>query len=173
MGSQRVVPAERIERIVLQLRGQRVILDADLALVYGTSTKALNQAIKRNAERFPSDFAFRLTPEEKDEVVTTCDHLARLKFSPVLPLAFTEHGVIMAASVLSSPRAVEMSIVVVRAFVRLRTLLASQRQLAGKVAELERQLATHDEHIQALFATIRELMEAPDAPVRRIGFTAS
>jgi len=101
-----------IELLILTLRGQKVILDADLAGLYGTPTKALNQAIKRNIRRFPEDFLFRLTEAEKTEVVTNCDHLTRLRFSPKLPVAFTEHGAIMAAMVLNSPQAVKMSVYV-------------------------------------------------------------
>ena len=166
-----IIPLEHIERAVLVLRGHRVILDADLAALYGTSTKALNQAVKRNAERFPADFMFRLTEEEKAEVVTTCDHLSRLKFSPALPAAFTEHGAIMAASVLYSARAIEMSLLVVRAFVKVRTVLVTHRALSAKLAELERQLSAHDQKIVALFGAIRGLMAPTVAPPRRIGFT--
>ena len=108
------VSLESIERIILSLRGERVILDADLAVLYGVSTKALNQAVKRNLERFPTDFLFQLTAEEKSEVVTACDHLARLRFSPNLPYAFTEHGVLMAANVLNSQRAIKASVQVDR-----------------------------------------------------------
>jgi len=170
MADHSILPTERVERAVLVIRGHKVMLDADLAAIYGTSTKAFNQAINRNAARFPSDFMFRLTQAEKDEVVTTCDHLSRLKYSPTLPLAFTEHGAIMAASVLNSPKAVEMSVVVVRAFVKLREILATHRQLAMKLAELERTLATHDQQIVVLFEAIRELMAPPAKPKRRIGF---
>ena len=97
-----------LEKRIVTVRGQRVIVDADLARLYGVTTKALNQAVKRNTHRFPRDFAFLLTTAEKAEVVTVCDHLARLRFSPVLPRVFTEHGAIMAATVLNSPRAVQM-----------------------------------------------------------------
>ncbi len=104
------IQAVPIEKRILTIRGERAILDLDLAELYGVTTKALNQAVKRNTERFPSNFAFFLSNTEKAEVVTTCDHLRRLKFSPVLPRAFTEHGAIMAATVLNSPRAVQMSL---------------------------------------------------------------
>ncbi len=97
-----------------------MILDTDLAKLYGVTTKRLNEQVKRNRERFPEDFMFQLTPEERSEVVANCDHLSKLKFSPVLPCAFTEHGAIMAASILNTPRAIETSVLVVRAFVRLR-----------------------------------------------------
>lgn len=99
------IPAERVERRILLIRGQRVMLDADLAELYGVPTKVLNQAVKRNSDRFPPDFMFRLTRREKDHVVTNCDHLRKLKFSPALPCAFTEHGALMLASVLNSRRA--------------------------------------------------------------------
>lgn len=170
MAEQSLVPTELIERGILVLRGHKVMLDADLAVIYGTSTKAFNQAIKRNLARFPGDFMFRLTPAEKAEVVTNCDHLSRLKYSPTLPMAFTEHGAIMAASVLNSPKAVEMSVLVVRAFVKLREIIATHRQLAVKLAELERRLSTHDKQIVVLFDAIRELMTPPVKPKRRIGF---
>lgn len=116
------------------------------------------------------DFVFRLTQEEKTEVVTSCDRLSRLKYSSSLPLAFTEHGAIMAASVLSSPKAIGMSVLVVRAFVKLRNILATHRQLAVKLGELERKLSTHDQQIVVLFDAIRGLMAPPMKPKRRIGF---
>ena len=150
------------------------MLDADLAELYGTATKAINQAVKRNAKRFPGDFRFQLTTAEKGEVVTNCDHLSRLKFTRNLPYAFTEHGAIMAASVLNTPRAIEVSVYVVRAFVKLRELLSTHKELAGKLAELERKVGSHDATIQSLVAAIRRLMEPPPAPPRpRIGFHAA
>ena len=115
-----IVPMESIERSIFFIRGQKVMLDADLAKLYGVPTKVLNQAVKRNIERFPLDFMFQLTKDEKDEVVTNCDHLKKLKFSPNLPYAFTEHGAIMLATILNSPVAVQASIQIVRAFIRLR-----------------------------------------------------
>ncbi|MHB8767194.1 MAG: ORF6N domain-containing protein, partial [Deferrisomatales bacterium] len=132
---------------------------------------AMNQAVKRNAGRFPEDFVFRLTPAEKRQVVTNCDHLSRLKFSRALPRAFTEHGAIMAASVLNTERAVEVSVYVVRTFVRLREVLASHRDLSAQLAELERRVEGHDGAIRSVVAALRQLMEPP-APggVRKIGF---
>jgi ORF6N domain len=123
-----LVPTEKIERLILLIRGQKVMLDSDLAHLYGVSTKAFNQAIKRNTQRFPPDFKFRLTKREKTEVVTNCDHLKKLRFSPALPAAFTEHGAIMAA-VLNSERAIKVSVFVVRAFVKLRAMLGRKRIL--------------------------------------------
>lgn len=164
-----IVIADRIERGILLIRGERVVLDADLAALYGVPTKVFNQAIKRNAVRFPADFMFRLTKREKAEVVTNCDHLANLKFSPTLPNAFTEHGAIMAANVLNSERAVAASVHVVRAFVRLRRLLAGHADLARKVDELEKK---YDAQFRVVFDAFRELMEpAEDEPDRpKIGF---
>jgi hypothetical protein len=167
-----LVPLARVERAILILRGRRVILDSDLAALYGASAKRLNEQVKRNAERFPADFAFRLTPAEfetlRSQIATP--KLERRGGRRTLPTAFTEHGALMAASVLNSPKAVEMSIQVVRAFVRLRRLLASHHQLAAKLDELERRIATHDSHIVALFDAVRSLMATPEKPKRQIGF---
>jgi hypothetical protein len=159
--------AEDISQRIHTIRGHRVMLDADLAELYGVTTGALNQAVKRNTERFPENFAFRLTTEEKGEVLTNCDNLSRLKFSPALPLAFTEHGAIMAASVLNSQRTVETSVYVVRAFVRMREALATHRELSQRLNELERK---YDTQFRVVFDAIRALMEPPKTPRRRIGF---
>jgi hypothetical protein len=167
---QSLIPVEKIQCLILLIRGKRVILDSDLARLYGVATKALNQAVKRNQKRFPPDFMFRLNEVEKNEVVTNCDHLSRLRFSPVLPHAFTEHGAIMLANVLNSDRAVEASVQVVRAFVRLREMLSSNRELAHKLAVLERHIATHDEQIQAIFEAIHQLLNPPEPPRKEIGF---
>lgn len=158
---------------ILTIRGHRVILDADLAELYGVTTKRLNEQVKRNADRFPADFMFRLTVREKAEVVANCDHLQRLKFSPTIPSAFTEHGAVMAASVLNSPEAVEASIFVVRAFIAMRDTLASSQALARKLLELERKVGGHDETITALVSAIRQLMETPGPKKRKIGFGGS
>ena len=167
---QPLILVEQIEPRILVIRGQRVMLDADLAELYGTTTKALNQAVKRNAGRFPEDFRFQLNTAEKDEVVTNCDHLARLKFSRNLPYAFTEHGALMAASVLNTPRAIDVSLYVIRAFVKLREWLSTHKELAQKLADLERKVASHDGAIQSLVAAIRQLMQPQPPSPRRIGF---
>jgi len=151
------------------------MIDADLAALYDVPTKRLNQQVKRNAERFPKDFVFQLSRAERDEVVANCDHLRRLKFSPTMPFAFTEHGALMAASVLNTPRAVEVSLYVVRAFVELREALATHKELARRLDELEsrleRKLATHDHAIAGILEAIRQLMAPPEpARKRRIGF---
>jgi len=148
----------RIENAILFLRGEKVMLDADLARLYCISTKRLNEQVKRNRDRFPSDFMFQLTQTEKDEVVANCDHLSRLKFSSMLPFAFTEHGALMLASVLNSPVAVRGSIQVVRAFIRLRRLLANHDELARKVEIMEREYDANDKQIKAVFAAIRQLI---------------
>jgi phage regulator Rha-like protein len=165
-----IAPIERMDSRILPIRGYRVMLDADLAEIYGTTTKALNQAVKRNRERFRAEFMFQLNRREKDEVVTNCDHLRRLKYSPNLPFAFTEYGAVMLASVLNSAVAVQASIAVVRAFIRLREILAAHKELARKLAQLEERIEEHDEEIVAIFEAIRELMAPPDKPGKRIGF---
>jgi len=157
--------AEDISRRIFTIRGHRVMLDADLAEVYGVSTKRLNEQVKRNALRFPEDFALRLTAKEKTELVANCDRFDRLKHSIAFPLAFTEHGAIMAASVLNSKRAVESS--VVRAFVRMRETLATHRGLAQRLNEIERKF---DANFRVVFDAIRALMGPPKPPRRRIGF---
>jgi ORF6N domain-containing protein len=167
MGSRAIIPVERIEQKILLIRGQKVILDADLAELYGVRTKTLNQAVRRNRDRFPPDFMFPLTKREKREVVTVCDHLRRLRFSPVLPRAFIEQGVAMLSSVLRSERAVQVNIAIMRAFVKLRELLTTHRDLARKLDEMERK---YDANFKVVFNAIRELMAPPLKARRRIGF---
>jgi len=166
--------AQEVERAIVSLRGQRVILAADLARVYGVETRVLNQAVKRNQAKFPTDFVFPLTRDEWRDVQRLRSQSVMLgpgQHLKHLPYAFTEHGAIMAATVLSSPRAVEMSVFVVRAFVRLRELLATQEELAAKLTELEQHLATHDAEILALVQALRKLAAVPTRqPRRRIGF---
>jgi len=162
-----LTPAVNVERRILSIRGQRVLLDADLAALYGVSTRVLNQAVKRNRDRFPEDFMFQLTETEKAEVITACDHLRPLRFSPSLPYAFTEHGAIMLASVLSTPTAVQASVHVVRAFVRLREVLGTHKELARKLDELEKK---YDTQFKAVFDAIRQLMTPPAKERRSIGF---
>lgn len=165
-----LIPLERIEETILFIRGQNVILDVDLARLYGATTKRLNEQVKRNRERFPEDFMFQLTTEEKAKVVAICDHLPLLKYSPALPHAFTEHGAIMVATVLNTQRAIEASIFVVRAFITLREMVATHKELAHKLSELEYHLKDHDQQIQAIFEAVRQLMLPPERSKRRIGF---
>ena len=156
---------------ILQIRGQRVLLDADLAELYEVDTKRLNEQVKRNADRFPVDFKFQLTPEEFADLKSqfaTSSWGGRRK----LPFAFTEHGAIMAASVLNSRRAVETSVYVVRAFVQLREMLSSQKVLAEQVTKLERRVSHHDHSLTEIIDALRSLMERPTPAKRSIGFTA-
>jgi phage regulator Rha-like protein len=174
-----VVPVERITQAILVLRGQRVLLDAELAALYGVTTKALNQAVKRNTARFPTDFVFRLTSEEAESLRSQFVTLksGRGQHRKYAPYAFTEHGAIQAANVLNSARAIEMSVYVVRAFVKLRELLASNTELARRLDELEarieKKLVGHDQAIAAMLSAIRELMKPPIRKSRGIGFTAN
>jgi hypothetical protein len=166
--------AEYISQSILLLRGQRVILDRELARIYAVEVKVFNQAIKRNRERFPDDFMFQLTREEaelsRSQFVTL--NPGRGQNIKYLPYAFTEHGAIQAANILNSPRAVEMGVYVVRAFVKLREVLASNKELAQKLDQLERKLQTHDQAIVGILKAIRQLMNPPPAKSRGIGFTA-
>lgn len=186
-----IAPAEKIESRILLIRGQKVMLDADLAELYGVETKALNRAVRRNLDRFPEDFMFQLTQEEFESLrfqfgtSNLRSHFGASKDkkrSPegsgrggrrYRPYAFTEHGAVMLASVLNSPVAVEASIQVVRAFIRLREILATHKELAKKFAELESRIESHDKDITALFEAIRQLMLLPDKPHRKIGFRLS
>lgn len=162
---------EQIESRIFVIRAQKVMLDADLAELYGVETKVLNQAVKRNSERFPEDFMFQLTNDEKIEVVTNCDHLAKLKYSPTLPYAFTEHGALMLGNVLKSVRAVEVSLMVVRAFVHLRELVSTHKELSQQLSQLERKVGAHDRAIAELINAIRQLMTPLDPKKKRsIGF---
>ena len=171
--SKTMVPVEVVTHRILLIRGEKVMLDADLAELYGVPTKALNQAVKRNVERFPSDFMFQLSKFEKDEVVTACDHLANLKFSRTLPFAFTEHGALMLGNVLKSNRAIEISLLVVRTFVQLREMLSTHKELAAKLEALERKIGSHDQAIAGLIDAIRQLMAPPKGGKRSIGFISS
>ncbi len=164
-----VVPYERINRSILGIRGQRVMLDADLATLFNVPTKALNQAVKRNLTRFPKDFMFQLTAVEKAEVVTVCDHLQQLKFSRTLPFAFTEHGAVMLANVLNSPTAVSVSIQIVRAFIKLRQTIASHKNLARRIDQLEEK---YESQFKYVFQAKPQLMTPPESTKRKIGFLA-
>jgi len=170
MSANELVPVERIQQSIYLIRGRRAILDTDLASMFDVPTKVLNQAVKRNIERFPEDFMFQLTKAEKEEVVTNCDRLKQLKYSTSLPHAFTEHGAIMAANVLNSQKAIAASVYIVRAFVQLRELLSTHKELAHKLAELENRLDKHDKAIVAIVTAIKELMQPPVKPKGRIGF---
>src|SRR6056297_415003 len=130
-----IIPVGRVENRILLIRGEKVIIDSDLAEFYGVPTKRLNEQAKRNISRFPDDFMFQLSSEEKLEAVANCDHLKKLKYSSFLPYAFTEHGSIMAAGVLNTPRAIEVSVYIVRAFVRMRKMISGQKELQQKISQ--------------------------------------
>jgi hypothetical protein len=154
----------KIERAILFIRGQKVMLDIDLADMYGVKTKRLNEQVKRNINRFPSDFMFQLSDDEKQEVVAKCDHLTRLKFSTSSPYAFTEHGALMLASVLNSPLAIETSVLIVRAFVKLREILSTNSELAKKITELE---TMYDKQFKVVFQALRALMNSDPVKAER------
>ena len=167
----KLILVDQIEPLIHEIRGQKVMLDSDLSALYGVSTKVLNQAVRRNIDRFPADFRFQLTKPEleilRSQIVTSSDGHGGRRYQPH---AFTEHGVVMAASVLNSPRAVEVSVFVVRAFVKLRQLVLAHKELAGKLDQLERKVGGHDEAIKQLVAAIRQLMTPPDPPKKEMGF---
>ena len=165
-----LIAVESVAQRILLIRGQKVMLDADLAELYDVPTKRLNEQVKRNADRFPVDFMFRLTADEKAEVVANCDHLANLKFSPSLPYVFTEHGALMLGNVLKSARAVEVSLLVVRTFVQIREMLSTHKDLAIKLEALERKVSSHDQAIAEVIDAIRQLMTHPEPTKRGIGF---
>jgi len=163
-----LIPTNVIEQKILMIRGHKVMLDSDLATLYGVETKVLNQAVRRNIKRFPDDFMFQLSASEKQEVVTNCDHLQRLKFSPTPPYAFTEQGVAMLSSVLNSDRAIEVNILIMRAFVKLREMISTHKDLAKKLEDLEQK---YDSQFKMVFDAIRQLMTPPEPKKKRaIGF---
>jgi len=161
-----------IEEKIRVIRDQRVMLDVDLAELYGISTGQLNQQVTRNKDRFPEDFMFQLSKEEKKDI-TNCDILRNVKYSRVLPKAFTEHGAIMLANILRSKRAVQMSIHVVRAFAKLRREISIYTDLARKISELEHRISTNDEAIRSIFSAIHNLMSPTGTDEKKIGFKLS
>ena len=171
MAKTAIVVTRKVDSKIFVLRGQRVILDTDLAELYGVQVRHLNQQVKRNAKRFPPAFRFQLSAHElkilRSQNVISSESHGGTRYRPY---AFTEHGAIMAATVLNSERAIEMSVFVVLAFVRMRRAIAANRQVLAKLAEVERRLETHDADIQDLMDAIRELINPPDPPRRRIGF---
>ena len=165
--AQSIVPVERIEQRILVLRGQKVMLDSDLAELYEVETGKLNRAVKRNVDRFPDDFMFQLTDDEFTECLKYQNGISKRGGRRTPPYAFTEQGVAMLSSVLRSPRAIQVNVEIMRAFVRLRELLASHKDLALCLDELE---SRYDEQFRLVFEAIRELMLPPEKPKRKIGF---
>lgn len=179
--SKALVPTPNVARAILVLRGRRVLLDTELAALYGVTTKRFNEQVRRNRKRFPEDFMFQLSTLEaaalRSQIATSIALPQARGGRRYRPYAFTEHGAIMAATILNSPRAVEMSVYVVRAFVHLRGLLVSNKELARRFAQLEtrlnRKLAAHDAAIASILSAIRRLMHSPAPKRRPIGFTAN
>src|SRR5437867_9252286 len=165
-----IIPIERIARSIYVARGQKVILDFDLARLYGVTTGNLNKAVHRNAERFPADFMFQLNQEEAERLIFQFGRSNGRGGRRHRPYAFTEQGVAMLSSVLNSERAVKVNLAIMRAFVRLREALETNRELAQKFAELERRVGKHDEEITAIIEAIRQLMTPPEKQRREIGF---
>jgi len=168
-----LIPAERIEKAILLIRGQKVLLDRDLAELYEVSTKRLNEQVRRNLRRFPEDFMFQLSKDELENwrsQFATSNSAAKMGLRRA-PYAFTEQGVAMLSTVLNSERAIEVNIAIMRAFVRLREIMSTHKDLASKLDDLERKLGEHDQNFQAVFEAIRQLMAPPVAPPKpRIGF---
>ena len=167
-----LIPTERVEKLIHIARGERVLLDADLASLYGVTTGNLNKAVTRNQSRFPSDFMFQLSDEEAATLIFQTGRSKQRGGRRHNPYAFTEQGVAMLSSVLRSERAVQVNVAIMRAFVGLRRLLAGNDQLAQKLAELEQSVEGHDQAIKSLFNAIRQLMAPPAKPRREIGFHA-
>lgn len=164
-----ITPSWKIEQLIVSVRGRRVILDADLAALFNVPTKRLNEQVKRNIDRFPPDFMFRLTAPEKAQVVAICDHLKRLKYSSACPYAFTEYGAIMAGNVINSSVAIQSSIVIVRSFVRLREFVGAQKSLSQRLDELENRC---DRQFRLAFDALRALAAQPEKPAKRVlGFS--
>ena len=166
-----LVPIEVIISKIILVRGEKVLLDRDLAELYDVETKVLKQAVRRNIKRFPNDFMFELTKEEfenwRSQFVTSNSDKMGLRYKPMV---FTEQGVAMLSSVLRSNRAIEVNIAIMRVFVQLRKMISSHKELAHKLSELEQRLEGHDEQIQVVFEAIRQLMEPPKKPRKKIGF---
>ena len=162
-----LIPVDVIQRRIFEISGDKVMLDRHLAQLYGVQTRVLNQAVRRNIERFPEEFMFQLTKEQRDEVITICDDLKPLKYARTMPYAFTEYGVAMLSSVLNSKRAIQVNIQIIKAFVKLRKLLSSHMELRRKLEEMERK---YDDQFKVVFSAIRQLMAPPEKPRRKIGF---
>lgn len=152
-----VIPDELIMNKILFVRGLKVMIDSDLAELYGVTTKRLNEQVKRNIKRFPEDFMFQLTEAEKQQVVANCDHLKNLKFSPYLPFVFTEHGAVMLASVLNSERAIQVNLQIVRVFIRMREMLATHKEILHKLEQIEKKDIEQDQKIMLIFEYLKQL----------------
>ena len=167
-----LVPNELIASRILLIRDQKVMIDSDIAELYGVTTKRLNEQVKRNISRFPSNFMFELTKEEKNQVVANCDHLEKLKFSPVLPKVFTEHGIMMVANVLTSERAIQVSIQIIEVFIKMREILTDNLSLKLDIEDIKKKLSNHSKNIELVFNYLDELIEKKDneKPRKQIGY---
>ncbi|MCX6270307.1 MAG: ORF6N domain-containing protein [Bacteroidetes bacterium] len=165
-----LLPEEIVLRKILQIRGKKVLIDRDLAELYGTSAKRLNEQVKRNLKRFPNNFMFQLTEDEKDEVVAICDHLFKIKYSPYLPFAFTEYGVLMLANVLNSEKAIQTSIRIIEIFGKLRESLKMHDEIIQIIDNHEHKLSEHDDDIRQIFETLRTILNPPQSQRKQIGF---
>ena len=165
-----LIPAERIENKIYLIRGQKVMIDFDLAALYGVRTRNIKRQVKRNIKRFPEDFMFELNREEYNSLRCQFGTLEKGKHSKYLPYAFTEQGVAMLSSVLKSERAIQVNIAIMRVFVKLKQILSTHKELAQKLNLLEKKFEKHDEEIKSIFAAIRQLMKPPKRTNRRIGF---
>jgi hypothetical protein len=165
-----IVPYRIIENRIFLIRGQKIMIDRDLAELYGVKTMALNQAVKRNLSRFPSDFMFRLNEREKNELITNCDRLNSMKHSSAMPYVFTEQGVAMVSSVLKSERAIQVNIQIMRIFVKIKEMLSVHKELAHKLEKLEQKVSGHDVEIRQIFDAIKQLMKPPQKTTKKIGF---
>lgn len=165
--SNSIIPAEKVQQCILLIRGEKVMLDKDLAVLYDVETKVLNQAVKRNIERFPEDFMFKLDKKETDQLVTNCDRFRMLKHAGSTPYAFTEQGIAMLSSVLRSKQAVQVNIAIMRTFVQLRRILADNSLLRKKIETLEKK---YDEQFQQVFAVLKAMIAEDEIPKPQIGY---
>jgi phage regulator Rha-like protein len=164
----KAIAVELIATRILEIRGKKVMLDRDLSKLYGVATKVLNQAVKRNIKRFPLDFMFQLTKSERLELVTICDRFNSMKHSTSEPYVFTEQGVAMLSSVLNSERAIQVNILIIRAFTKIREILLTHKELAAKIEALEKKYAEHDQTIKEIFEAIKQLLGPPPVKEKKI-----
>jgi len=165
-----IVADEIVMSKILHIRGKKVMIDSDLAELYGVTTKRLNEQVKRNSKRFPGDFMFSINEEEKKEIIEHYKHLNSLKFSPYLPNVFTEHGAVMLASVLNSDRAIQANIQIVRVFTGIREMLLNNKDILLKLEKIEKKVTEHDEDIQVIFKYLKKLLNEPNPPRKAIGY---
>ncbi len=162
-----IIPIEIIEKKIFEIRGRKVMIDRHLADLYGVETRILNQSVKRNINRFPEEFMFQLTKDERNKVITICDNLDSLKYARTMPYAFTEYGVAMLSSVINNDKAIQVNIQIIKTFVKLRQLISSTSQLHKRLEEMEKK---YNKNFKIIFQVLHELMEIPEKPRKEIGF---